>query len=66
MYKITLTLKNDPRFEVKTIHDVDLALAYFDQSKAYYSEIKQRLGIKGEYTLTLSTQGHNILRSEAI
>lgn len=66
MYKITLTLKNDPRFEAKTIQHIDLALAYFDQCKAYYSDIKRLLNIQGEYTLTLSTEGHNILRSEAI
>lgn len=65
MYKVMLSLKGDPRSESMDLPDLDMALAQFDHAKAYYSEIKRRLGIKGDYTLSLSTDGQ-IFKCEAI
>lgn len=65
MYKVTLSLKGDPRIESMTLPDFDRAMTQFIHAKAYYREIKRRLSITGDYTLSLSTESQ-VIKSEAL
>lgn len=66
MFKLILSCTGDSRTESLSIPNLSLALKAYTQWLDYYGEIKRRVGVTGDYKLSLLTPYDELIKSELI